>query len=59
MKSHTFARNAVAVILKVAYGYQVAGNDDQMVRFIEEGFQLTAQMGGSEKFWVEYIPLCS
>ena len=54
-----FIRNSIAVILKVAYGYQVAGNDDQMVHIIEEGFQLSAQMAVAGNFWVESFPFRS
>ncbi|KAF8165778.1 cytochrome P450 [Crassisporium funariophilum] len=49
-------RNAVAVILKVAYGYQVAGIDDLLVKIIEEGFQLSASLGVPGKYWVEFFP---
>ena len=43
----------------MAYGYQVAGNDDQMVRVIEEGFRVAASLAVPGKFWVENLPFCS
>ncbi|KAJ3506809.1 hypothetical protein NLJ89_g6662 [Agrocybe chaxingu] len=50
-------RNAVAVILKVAYGYEVQGNDDPFVQNIEEGFALSATLGTAGKYWVEFFPI--
>ncbi|KDR84295.1 hypothetical protein GALMADRAFT_205982 [Galerina marginata CBS 339.88] len=50
-------RNAVAVILKVAYGYQVESNDDPLVLHLEEGFKLTGTLNVPGKFWVEFIPI--
>jgi len=40
----------------VAYGYQVAGNDDQMVRLIEEGFRIAGSLSIPGRFWVESLP---
>ncbi|KAF9562477.1 cytochrome P450 [Agrocybe pediades] len=49
-------RNAVAIILKVAYGYQVESNDDPLVQLIEETFKLGGIVNVPGKFWVEYFP---
>jgi len=37
-------RNAVAAILKIAYGVQVAGNDDPLVLTLEDNFRRSAQV---------------
>ncbi|KDR82002.1 hypothetical protein GALMADRAFT_60016 [Galerina marginata CBS 339.88] len=50
-------RNAVAVILKVAYGYQVASNDDPLVRHLDEGFQLLGTLMIPGKYWIEFFPI--
>ncbi|KDR78583.1 hypothetical protein GALMADRAFT_244022 [Galerina marginata CBS 339.88] len=50
-------RNAVAVILKVAYGYQVSSNDDSLVRHLDRAFQLAATMNVPGKYWVEFLPI--
>ncbi|KAF8868368.1 cytochrome P450 [Infundibulicybe gibba] len=52
-------RNAGAVILKVAYGYQVDSDNDKFVRGIEEGFRASATSGVSVpgKYLVESFPI--
>ncbi|KAF8914418.1 cytochrome P450 [Gymnopilus junonius] len=50
-------RNAVAVILKVAYGYQVESNDDPLVLQLEHAFQLATSLNIPGKYWVEFFPL--
>ncbi|KAF9058200.1 cytochrome P450 [Panaeolus papilionaceus] len=50
-------RNAVAVILKVAYGYQVAGNDDPLVVALEDGMKQLGVLNIPGKYWVEYFPI--
>jgi len=50
-------RNAVAVMLKVAYGYQVNGNDDELVQLIEDGLKIIAELSVPGKFWVEFFPI--
>ncbi|KAH9482219.1 Cytochrome P450 monooxygenase 208 [Psilocybe cubensis] len=50
-------RNAVAVIMKVAYGYQVESNDDRMVRYLEDAFTISASMNVPGKYWVEFFPI--
>ncbi|PPQ89805.1 hypothetical protein CVT25_007410 [Psilocybe cyanescens] len=50
-------RNAVAVIMKVAYGYQVSSNDDQMVSTLEEAFRIHATLIVPGKYWVELFPM--
>jgi len=52
------SRNAVAVILKVAYGYQVAEEGDPFVHIIEEGFRLSNNLVVPGKYWVEFMPFC-
>ena len=51
------SRNAVAIILKVAYGYEVESNDDPLVLLIEKSFKLTASINVPGKFWVEFFPI--
>ncbi|KDR77596.1 hypothetical protein GALMADRAFT_245744 [Galerina marginata CBS 339.88] len=50
-------RNAVAVILKVAYGYQVESIDDPLVLQLEQGLKMTGTLSVPGKFLVEFIPL--
>jgi len=49
-------RNAVAVILKVAYGYQVENDDDALVRVLDDGFKHLARLSVPGKYWVEFMP---
>ncbi|KAF8914434.1 cytochrome P450 [Gymnopilus junonius] len=50
-------RNAVAVVLKVAYGYQVESNDDPLVHQLEHTFKLAGSLNAPGKYWVEYFPI--
>ncbi|TFK31156.1 cytochrome P450, partial [Crucibulum laeve] len=50
-------RNAGALILKVAYGYQVETDDDKWVKMIEDTFALTARMSLPARFYVEMFPI--
>ncbi|PPQ95874.1 hypothetical protein CVT26_015566 [Gymnopilus dilepis] len=50
-------RNAVATILKVAYGYEVKSNDDPLVHLLEHGFKLAAGISVPGKYWVEFFPI--
>ncbi|CAA7259346.1 unnamed protein product [Cyclocybe aegerita] len=50
-------RSAIAVILKVAYGYQVAGNDDPFVRNLQEGLKVYGGLSTPGKYWVEFFPV--
>ena len=52
-------RNAVAVIIKVAYGYQVGDNDDPIVRILEDTLMVGATLASPRKYWVEFMPLCN
>lgn len=49
-------RNAAAVILKIAYGYHVDGNDDLLVKVIDEGFKLTGSILTPGKYLIESFP---
>ncbi|KAF9461984.1 cytochrome P450 [Collybia nuda] len=49
-------RNAGAVILKVAYGYQVESHDDKFVRTIENAVKFFGAVGVPGRFWVESFP---
>ena len=49
-------RNAAAVILKIAYGYHVDGNDDLLVKIIDEGFKLTGSIIAPGKYLIESFP---
>ncbi|TFK18077.1 cytochrome P450 [Coprinopsis marcescibilis] len=50
-------RSAVAVILKLAYGFQIGGNDDHFVRLIEETFALSSSLLVPGKYLVEFFPI--
>ena len=52
-----FWRNAVAVILKVAYGYQITSNDDPLVHLLEKTFPLMASITTPGKYLVEFLPI--
>jgi len=49
-------RNSVAVIIKVAYGYQVGENDDPIVRILEDSLRIGATLSSPRKYWVEFMP---
>lgn len=49
--------NAVAIIMNVAYGYQVESEDDVFVTSLEKGFKLAGALNIPGKFWVEFFPL--
>jgi len=49
-------RNSVAVIIKVAYGRQVGGNDDPIVRIMEDSLRIGAPLTLPHKYWVEFMP---
>ena len=49
-------RNSVAVIIKVAYGYQVGENDDPIVRIMEDSLRIGAPLFSPRKYWVEFMP---
>ncbi|KAH9482218.1 Cytochrome P450 monooxygenase 208 [Psilocybe cubensis] len=51
-------RNAVAVILKVAYGYQVESNGDEFVGAVDQGLKRNAELNAPGKYWVEFFPFC-
>ncbi|PPQ78910.1 hypothetical protein CVT25_002370 [Psilocybe cyanescens] len=52
-------RNAVAVILKVAYGYQIESNDDELVGAVDLGLKMNAGLNAPGKYWVEFFPFCN
>jgi hypothetical protein len=47
----------VAVILKVAYGYQITSNDDPLVHLLDTSFHLMASITIPGKYWVEFAPI--
>ena len=47
----------MAVILKVAYGYQITSNDDPLVHLLEKSFRLKASISIPGKYWVEFVPI--
>ncbi|TFK48195.1 cytochrome P450 [Heliocybe sulcata] len=53
----TTVRNAGGIILKVAYGWTVEGNDDYFVSLMEEAFQLSAEINAPGKWLVDAFPL--
>ncbi|TFK37397.1 cytochrome P450 [Crucibulum laeve] len=50
-------RNAGALILKVAYGYQVETDNDEWVKMIEDAFVLVAGVSIPGRFYVEIFPI--
>jgi len=47
----------VAVILKVAYGYQITSNDDPLVHLLDKSFHLMSSITTPGKYWVEFAPI--
>ena len=47
----------MAVILKVAYGYQISSNDDPLVHLLDKSFHLMASITTPGKYWVEFAPI--
>ncbi|KXN82407.1 O-methylsterigmatocystin oxidoreductase, partial [Leucoagaricus sp. SymC.cos] len=52
-------RNAVALVMRVPYGYQVKSTDDKFVNILEETFALSGSINTPSKYWVEFLPLCA
>jgi hypothetical protein len=50
-------RNAVAVILKVAYGYQITSNEDPLVHLLDKTFPLMSSITAPGRYWVEFAPI--
>ncbi|KAF5363577.1 hypothetical protein D9756_000139 [Leucocoprinus leucothites] len=50
-------RNAIAVIMNVAYGYQVNSNDDKFVNILEGTFRLAGVLNSPGRYWVEFLPI--
>ncbi|KAJ7940739.1 cytochrome P450 [Mycena leptocephala] len=49
-------RNAAAVIMKIAYGYPVARNDDHFVALAEEGIRIANKSSAPGKWLVDSFP---
>lgn len=49
-------RNAGAVILKVAYGWTVASDDDYFVNLMKKSFALHAEVSGTGRWLVDIFP---
>ena len=49
-------RNAVATILKIAFGVQVAGNDDPLILTLEDNVRRSAQVFSDVR--VLFLPIC-
>lgn len=50
-------RNAGAVILNVAYGWQVTSNSDYFVRLMEEAFSIHNAINKPSGWLVEFLPI--
>ncbi|KAF8645500.1 hypothetical protein AX16_007785 [Volvariella volvacea WC 439] len=50
-------RNAAAVIIKVAYGYQVESDDDPLIEIIEEGFRRSNEVHHPQQFLFDSFPI--
>ena len=47
----------MAVILKVAYGYQITSNDDPLVHLLAKMIPLVRSIAIPGKYWVEFLPI--
>ncbi|KAF8626110.1 hypothetical protein AX17_006606 [Amanita inopinata Kibby_2008] len=54
---HHVRRNAGAIILNVAYGWQVTSNGDYFVRLMEEAFFIHNSMNKPSGWLVEFFPI--
>ncbi|KAF9260207.1 cytochrome P450 [Marasmius fiardii PR-910] len=52
-----FRRNAGSVILEIAYGWPVKGEDDYLVSLMKESFELQAQLVQPGRWLVDTFPL--
>ena len=51
-------RNAVAVIIKIAYGYQLEDTDDPLIQLVDEGMRASGYLNRPGRYWVEFMPFC-
>lgn len=49
-------RTSAAIILKIAYGWTVKGNDDYIIQLINQAFRLSSSLHGPGKFLVDVFP---
>lgn len=64
MQSHDIhhaplVRNAGAVILKIAYGYDVKGEHDHFLGLAREGIRVGSLAGAPGKWLVDSFPICT
>jgi hypothetical protein len=50
-------RNGSTVILKLAYGYTVNGDDDRMLKLAHESVQLASLAGAPGRWLVDSFPI--
>lgn len=51
-------RNAAAIMIMVAYGLQIGGNDDPIVLQLKAALQLGFTLSTPGKYLVEFMPIC-
>lgn len=51
-------RASVAVMLKLAYGFQIGGRDDKFVDALEDTMAIIAEISTPGKYLVEIFPFC-
>ena len=44
--------------MKVTYGYELGGYEDEFVKVIEDGFDLFVKLQAPGRWWVEFFPWC-
>jgi hypothetical protein len=42
--------------MKVTYGYELGGYEDEFVKIIEDGFDLFVKLQAPGRWWVEFFP---
>jgi hypothetical protein len=51
-------RKAVAIMIMVAYGLRISGNDDPVVLYLRAALKLGFTLSTPGKYLVEFVPLC-
>lgn len=54
---HNLIRSAAGIIMKVAYGYTVAEDDDYFIGLAHESLKLASQSNKPGRWLVDYYPM--
>ena len=57
-KRHRLIRNSVAVIMKIAYGYEVTSGKDHFIDVAEECSKISGMAMAPGRWLVDYYPIC-